>query len=334
MTESMVGLEPSERSGPFRRRSSIAGRATGCDVASTSLRDGELKLRRRRWDRAVRRPGCARAPRHRLRGGSALLPRCSRSAGALGGRGLHGRALAQRTTSLAVVRILALNREIFRDGALARLASPVPRTVPRRSAPTPGRQPSQHRRALRPGQRVLRALPGSDPHLLERGLRAPGSHHGAGLGREVRPGLPQAADRSLGSGAGDRHRLGWIRPPRGVAHRLPGDHHDDLPAPARAGTGAGGQGGPFRPGGDAPRGLPRPPRSLRQAGLDRDGRGGGPPAPRGLLPGLRRAARGRRGDAPPGHHRAGGRSRGPPPQRRLHQALHLPRWRAGLGRAP
>ena len=79
------------------------------------------------------------------------------------------------------------------------LAAAVARALPRAAAQHAARQPPQHRCPLRPRQRVLRALPRSDAHLLERHLRERRSQHGGGVDREVRARLPQAR----GSAPGD-----------------------------------------------------------------------------------------------------------------------------------
>ena len=75
-------------------------------------------------------------------------------------------------------------------------------------------------------------------------------------------------------------------------------------AAARAGAGARRGGGPRRPHHAAARGLPRPRRKLRQAGLDRDDRGDRPPALRRHSSAMCSAPRARRPDAAAGdHHR-------------------------------
>ena len=100
----------------------------------------------------------------------------------------------------------------------------------------PGRQPPQHRRALRPRQRPLRADARRDHGVFLRRLRAGRRDPARGAAREVRAHLPQAAAGARRPPARDRHRLGRVRDPRRQPLRLPRHHHHDLARAARLGA--------------------------------------------------------------------------------------------------
>ena len=127
----------------------------------------------------------------------------------------------------------------FDGGARARQRVAAP--AGSRPAPQqPARQPAQHPRALRPGQRLLRAVPRSDADVLGGRVRARRRDDGGGVGREERADLPEARAVGRRSRARDRHRLGRLRDPRGAHARLQGHHHHALARAARGGAGAGG----------------------------------------------------------------------------------------------
>ena len=125
----------------------------------------------------------------------------------------------------------------------------------------PGRQPPQHRRALRPRQRPLRADARRDHGLFLRRVRAGRRDPARGAAREVRAHLPQAAAGARGPPARDRHRLGRVRNPRREPLRLPRHHHHDLARAARLGEREDRGGRPAGPRHAAARRLPRPARA-------------------------------------------------------------------------
>ena len=189
---------------------------------------------------------------------------------------------------VALVRILVRNRELL-DGmerGLARLGGWLLRGAHALRRNTLRRQPAQHRRALRPRQRLLRAVPLRGPDVLL-GL--------LGRRRETRSRrLPRAssiasaascdlgpADHVLEIGTGwggfalhAAAHFGAASPPR--------PSRAEQCALARARVAAAGL---ARSRHRAAAGLPRPARSVRQAGLDRDDRGNRRRVPRGVLPG-------------------------------------------------
>ncbi len=98
--------------------------------------------------------------------------------------------------------------------------APVRAAAPRRTLAAPqhaGRQPAQHRRALRPRQRVLPAVPRRDADVLLRAVRAAG--HDARRRPRLRSWRPSAASSRSARRprARDRHRLGRLRHARRAA---------------------------------------------------------------------------------------------------------------------
>ena len=163
----------------------------------------------------------------------------------------------------ALLELAALNREALAlpDGwwRLPRAAAPDARAS--RASQHEDRQPPEHRRALRPGQRLLPPVPRRDHDLLERRLRPR---------RTSRSRTPSATSTRVmaeraGLNAGharprDRHRLGRLRAVCRRRARLPRDDDHDLAGAARPGDGTG------------PRGRSRRPGERRAARLPRDRR--------------------------------------------------------------
>ena len=110
--------------------------------------------------------------------------------------------------------------------------------------------------------------------------------------------LELAPDRPPG-----RDRLGLGRPGRPRRHplRLPGDHHHHLRRPTHLRREAGGRRRPVRSHHGARPGLAGPHRPVRQAGVGRDGRGGGLALARSVPGQVCRSAGRRRAGRHPGH---------------------------------
>jgi hypothetical protein len=126
-----------------------------------------------------------------------------------------------------LMRLMVLNQDVLdrMEGGPRRAAAQGPALA---QPQQPRRQPAQHRRALRPRQRLLPPDAGRHHDVLLRHFRNPAQHLARGFNRQARRPLPQArpaAERPL---AGDRHRLGRFRHPRGAALWLPGDDHHHL----------------------------------------------------------------------------------------------------------
>ena len=164
------------------------------------------------------------------------------------------------------------------------------------------RQPAQYRRALRPRQRLLPAVSRPDDDVFERACSsAPDMTLAEASRREARPHLPQARSEADRSCARNRHRLGRLRAARGGALRLPRHHHDDLAQPVRARRAS----ASTKPASaTASRCCCEDYRdltgTLRQAGVDRDDRGGRPSFLRYVFRAMQRPAEAGRRDAAAG----------------------------------
>ncbi len=98
---------------------------------------------------------------------------------------------------------------------------------------TPGALARADRRALRPRQRAVLAVPRPDDDVLVRRLRVAREHARGGVAGQARARLREAQAHARGPRAGDRHRLGRLRAVCRRALRLPRDDHDDLRRAAR-----------------------------------------------------------------------------------------------------
>ena len=154
------------------------------------------------------------------------------------GRELRRRCGGTRTTSPPCVRIAfrrtdATARAPRRLGQTAR--RPGWRRTKRLRPPSKQRRPAQHRRPLRPLERLLRPDARPDDGVLVRLLRR---------GRDTSLEAAQVAKFEMiaaklrpgprGPRDGDRHRLGRVRDPRRRTARLPRHHDHDLRGPAFA----------------------------------------------------------------------------------------------------
>ena len=167
---------------------------------------------------------------------------------------------------------------------------------------TQGRQPAQHRRPLRPRQRLLPAVPRRDDDLLERGLRrARTSRWPTPSGTSTGASRPSAGLRAgqhvleIGTGWGGfaLYAAGELGLPRDDDHDLAGAAR---PRPRRASAAAGLDAPRRRP---AAR-LPRHHGHVRRHRLDRDARGRRRRVLRDLLRGVRPGAAPGRPAEPPG----------------------------------
>ena len=165
-----------------------------------------------------------------------------------------------------------------------------------------------------------------------RDLRAPRDDTRAGPGGKARAGLRETRVGSARSRARDRKRLGGVRDVRRQDPRLPCHDYDDLAPAARVRARAGPPGGLGGQGHGADGRLPGAAWPLRQAGVDRDDRGGRLAAARRLLRRVLSAAGGRRGDAAAGDHDRRPRLRGRESLEIVHEQLHLPRRVSALAR--
>ena len=188
-----------------------------------------------------------------------------------------------------------------------------------------GREQAQHRRALRPEQRVLRAVARPHHDILLRGFRPARRDARGGADREDRPRVPEAGSAPRRPSARDRDGLGQRRDPRRAPVRVPRDDHDDLRGAARLRRGARARARARGPDHAPERGLPGPDGAIRQGPLDRDDRGRRAAVPRRVLPDGPRASGARRAGAHPGDHDP----RAPVGERRapagLSQEVHFPR---------
>ena len=95
---------------------------------------------------------------------------------------------------VSLVRIFCRNAAVSAglERGPARIAQPAGQDCPLVEAEYVVGKPPQHRRPLRPGQRVLLAVPRRDHGLFLRDLSAGREHTLRGVGGQVRPHLPQA----------------------------------------------------------------------------------------------------------------------------------------------
>ena len=119
-----------------------------------------------------------------------------------------------------------LGRRVFRR-PVAPLAAPGAASA---AAEHARRQPAQHRRPLRPRQRLLRRLARPDDDLLLRAVRRRRGRSRGGAARQVPQSRPEIAARARPDGARDRLRLGRLRRHRGEGIRRQGDRDHDLAA--------------------------------------------------------------------------------------------------------
>ena len=139
-----------------------------------ALRSGCLVLRRRRRTASFRQASVSAAgthhhPRARL---AALRRRGVRRVGRRG-RGVHARLLDQRAARRRRAPVRAQHGRARRARRRARAAyCAVAQGGARAQTQQPRRLPPQHRRALRPRQRILPAVPRRDADVLGRHLRA------------------------------------------------------------------------------------------------------------------------------------------------------------------
>jgi hypothetical protein len=213
------------------------------------------------------------------------------------------------------------------DGPPAAVAAPAgrPRSRDRPGAQHDRAQPAPDRRPLRPRQRPLLAVPRRAVDVLVGDLPQRGRDARGGLAAQDRDDLPQARAAAFGPPVGDRDRLGLARPTRRGRVRLPRDDGDDLARAARSRRREGAGGWSGGSGRRAAARLPRAARQVRQAGVDRDDRGGRVEGLRDLLRVLQRSARAKRPDAAAGDHHERWRLRRREGQPQLHRHLHLPR---------
>jgi hypothetical protein len=170
-----------------------------------------------------------------------------------------------------------------------------PPAVPRAAPDEPqqqGRQPEEHPRPLRPGQRVLRAVAGPDDELFVGLVRGrPGKPMREAQRAKVRRALEHGRREARRPRAGDRLRLG--RAGRNGGHRVRRLGHRRHAVDRAAGLRAPACSGPARTPGARPtcgcRTTATSRRALRRDLLDRDGRSRGP---RILADLLRRRERG------------------------------------------
>ena len=227
---------------------------------------------------------------------------------------------------VALTRLAALNVRALDDlrRVLAPVLIPAQRWVRWLTAQHDRALAPADRRALRPRQRALRAVPRPDDDVLLRDLPLAAGDAGGGLAREARARLREARPRTRRSCFGDRDRLGRVRRLCGRAPRLPRDDDDDLARTARLRDRARACRRPGGSGDGAARGLPRSTWHLRQARLDRDDRGRRLAELPDLLPPLLRAVAQRRRDAAAGDRDRRPRLPGREGLKELHQHVHLP----------
>ena len=234
---------------------------------------------------------------------------------------------------VALTRIAARN-VVGLDRLRARLAP----GTPSRAAPGPPRaraddqaQPASDRRALRPRQRSVRALPRRDAQLLQRNLRVSETTlYEASIAKL------DAVCRKLDLGPDD-HVLeigtGW----GGFAIHAAGRYGARVTTTTisqravRAGPGARPRGRSGGSGHGLAQGLPRARGPLRQAGVDRDDRGRGLAVLRDLLPLLLEAAEARTARCSCRRSRSPTRLRGGEGRSQLRQHADLPRRLPALG---
>ena len=226
---------------------------------------------------------------------------------------------------VALIRLAARNAGRL-DRLRARLAPvrwPLQRAAALLRPGTKRRARAQHLRALRPWQRFLRADARSDDDVLVRDLRAPGMTLERGPGGKARADLPEARPGPARSRARDRQRLGRVRAPR---RQDPGchvttttisreQHEYALERVRQAGLEIGSRCCWTTIATCA---------AVRQAGVDRDDRGGRLAAASAPSSPMLAAAGGRRADAAAGDHDRRPRLRGREGVEVVHERLHLP----------
>ncbi len=186
---------------------------------------------------------------------------------------IHGHWNCDNLTDL--VRILILNRHVLEglEGRFARLQRPLLRAfhfLNRNSRRGSARNIAAHYDL----GNALYALMLDETMAYSCGIfEREDSTLARGLARQVRCGLPQARAQLQRPPARDRHRLGRPGAACRAALWLPRHHHDDLARPIRVCARAHRGCRVVRSRHAAARGLSRPARQLRQAGLDRDDRG-------------------------------------------------------------
>ena len=175
----------------------------------------------------------------------------------------------------------------------------------------------EHRGPLRPGQRLLPAVPRRDADVLLRGLRD-ARPDACGRAAEQVP-ADRGRSRAVCRPArpGDRERVGRLRAVRGGRARLPRDDDHDLARAARARNRAGSRSGTRASRRRPAARLPRCQRNVRRDRLDRDARGRRGGVPRDVLRDLRSGAAARRAPEPPGDHLS---------RRRLRAAVARANW--------
>ncbi len=193
-------------------------------------------------------------------------------------------------------------------------------------------QPPQHPLSLRPGHRLLCALPRPLADLLLRHLRDRGDLARGGAARQARPDRAGARARPGRPRDRDRVRLGSLCAPCREPLRLPRHHDDDQPFPVRLRARASRARRGLRTRRAPLRGLPPSRGPLRQGRLDRDVRGRGPLFLRRLLFDRGPPPASRRGDAAPDHLDERGALPALPLPAGLHPTAHLPGLRARLDR--
>ena len=148
-------------------------------------------LRRGRAGRAGRRPTDLQVHLEVLDPASTVPWRCNGSVGA-GEAWMEGMWRCDNLVGL--IQLLVRNRDLLdgMESGLARLGGMAMRGWHALRRNTRGRQPPQHRRALRPGQRLLRPVPVAGPDVLLGDLDRPGRHAGNRIGAQARTHLPQA----------------------------------------------------------------------------------------------------------------------------------------------
>ena len=188
---------------------------------------------------------------------------------------------------LALIELAALNRSALtftKKWWRLPLEAPAPAPAPG-TAQHEGPGPPEHLGPLRPGQRLLPAVPGRDDDLLQRRVRVAGAVARGRPAEQVPPARRGRGPDRRDARPGDRVGLGRLRAVRGRGAGLPGDldHHLRGAARPRPGAGPGGRAG--APGGHpAPR-LPRHQRPVRRDRVDRDAGGRGRRVLHGVLRG-------------------------------------------------
>ena len=174
-------------------------------------------VRRDRWPR-----GRARGARLGLPAPAGAIAPCRTRRGIPGGRVADARS---RGAARAARRQLHPDRG--RGPACGALAPAQPRSATAAPARA-SRLRAGRAGALRPVERVLRAVARSVADLLVCGVRGAGSVARGGAAAQVPPAVRPPRARVPPPPARDRHRLGRNGPARGARARLPRHHHHDL----------------------------------------------------------------------------------------------------------